>query len=206
MHTNSRLRPGGRTAGVTTRVRKAILDVIVEGGVEACTFSAVAERAGIDRSTLYRRFPDRWDAIIDAFMDYAETDVMPDLGKSFPDDLESILRKLRDTLESPLGPALLAVGAGLRRASGSDYSRAYFDRRMEQLEPMFSAAIARAELPADLDREELFTFAAAPIWYRTFITGRGADDAFIHAIVAQVCWLYCSPSTAAKLSLPARIA
>ena len=37
-------RPGGRTAEVTARVHQAITDLIIEGGVDACTFSAVAER------------------------------------------------------------------------------------------------------------------------------------------------------------------
>src|ERR1700760_1731762 len=106
MHTNSRKRPGGRTADITARVHQAIVDLIIEGGFEACTFSAVAERAGIDRSTLYRRFPDRWDAIIDTWMARAAVDVVPDLTGSFAGDLRSVLRRLVDTLESPLGPAL----------------------------------------------------------------------------------------------------
>src|SRR3954453_7469264 len=107
-------RPGGRTADVTARIHKAIIDLIVEQGVEACTFSAVAKRAGIERSTLYRRFPDRWDAIIDAWMARAGADVVPDLGHSFPEDLRSVLRRLADVLESPLGPALLHFAAELR--------------------------------------------------------------------------------------------
>ena len=198
-------RPGGRTADVTARVHRAILDLLVEGGVEACTFSSVAERAGVERSTLYRRFPERWDAIIDAFMAHAETDVMPDPADTFAGDLESVLRKLRDTLESPLGAALLATQAALRRTSADDYSPEYFDRRMAQLEPMFAAAIVRGELPADVDRERLFAFAAGPIWFRTFVSGRGADDAFICEAVEATCSLYCTPG-AAKLSLPARLA
>jgi len=100
-------RPGGRTADVTARVHQAITDLLVEGGMEACTFSAVAERAGIERSTLYRRFPDRWDAIIETWMERARMDVMPDLGASFAEDLESVLRKLVEVLGSRLGPALL---------------------------------------------------------------------------------------------------
>jgi len=39
-----------------------------------------------------------------------------------------------------------------------------------------------------------------------FIAGRKIDDEFLHSIVSNVCWLYCSPSVAAKLSLPARMA
>jgi len=199
-------RPGGRTADVTARVHQAITDLLVEGGMEACTFSAVAERAGIERSTLYRRFPDRWDAIIETWMERARMDVMPDLGASFAEDLASVLRKLVEVLGSRLGPALLRVAAELRARDDTDYSRAYFDARMAQLEPMFKAAIARGELPADVDREALFTAAAGPIYFRMFIAGRPIDEDFVHAIASNICWLYCSPSSAAKLSLPARMA
>ena len=184
-------RPGGRTAEVTHHIHDAILDLLIEGGVQACTFSAVAERAGIERSTLYRRFPDRWEAIIDALMAFAAKDVMPDLGGSFAHDLGSILRKLRDAIESPLGPAVLAVGIELQSGSG-DYPRAYFDRRMAQLEPMFDAAIARGELAPDVDREALFTFAAGPIYFRKFIAARSIDDTFIDHIVDNACRLHCA--------------
>ena len=191
---------------MTARVHEAIVGLLVEGGVQACSFSAVADRAGVERSTLYRRFPDRWEAIIDALMARAATDVMPDVGDSFAHDLRSVLRKLKATLESPLGPALLAVAIELRSGSAGDYPRAYFDQRMAQLAPMFEAAIERGEIRADVDREELFSFAAGAIYFRTFIAGREVDDAFIDAVVSNICWLYCAPSAAAKLSLPARIA
>ena len=199
-------RPGGRTAEVTRRVHQAIIDLLIEGGVQACTIKAVAERAEIERSTLYRRFPDKWEAIIDALMARAAADVMPDLGTTFADDLSSVLRKLKATLDSPLGPALLEAAIALRSNDGAQYPRAYFGRRMEQLAPMFEAAIGRGELPAHVDREALFTAAAGPIYFRMFIAGRPVDDDYIASIVGSLCWLYCSPSTAAKLSLPARIA
>jgi len=199
-------RPGGRSADVTERVHKAITELIVEGGFEACTFSAVADRAGIERSTLYRRFPDRWDAIIETWMERARQDAVPDLGASFAEDLMSVLRKLVEILESALGPALLRIAVELRARDDKEFSRTYFDRRMEQLAPMFDAAIARGELPAEVDREALFTFAAGPIYFRMFIAARRVDDDFLHAIVSNVCWLHCSPSAAAKLSLPARMA
>lgn len=174
--------------------------------MEACTFSAVAERAGIERSTLYRRFPDRWDAIIETWMERARTDVLPDLGASFAEDLTSVLRKLVEILESRLGPALLKVAAELRARADTEHSRAYFDARMAQLGPMFDAAIERGELRTDVDRERLFTAAAGPIYFRMFIASRRVDEDFIRTIVGNICWLYCTPSAAAKLSLPARIA
>lgn len=199
-------RPGGRTADVTAKIHESVTDLLIEGGAEACTYSAVADRAGVERSTLYRRYPDRWDMMLDSMMARAAADIVPDFGDSFAEDLTSVLRKLRDVLESPLGPTVMMVAAELRVHSRSDYSRAFFDRRMSQLNPMFDAAIARGELPAEVDREAMFTFAAGAIYFRTFIAARGVDDDFIHSVVESVCWLHCTPSAAAKLSLPVRIA
>jgi AcrR family transcriptional regulator len=188
-------RPGGRTAEVTQRVHEAITELLLEGGVDACTFSAVAQRAGVERSTLYRRFPDRWDAIIDTWLSRAAAEVMPRLQGSFAKDLKSVLQRLVTTLESPLGPALLTFAADLRTKSGNDFTREFFDRGMGQLAPMFDAAIERGELARDVDREALFTFAAGPIYFRLFIASRPADDAFIDSLVDSICCSFCCPKT-----------
>ena len=63
-----------------------------------------------------------------------------------------------------------------------------------------------ASFAPDVDREALFTVAAGAIYFRTFIAARDVDDDFIDMVVGLVCWQYCSPSTAAKLSLPGRLA
>jgi len=182
------------------------MDLVVEGGVQACTFSAVAERAGVERSTLYRRFPDRWDAIIDTWMDLGAAEVMPDLGGTFAGDLLSILKKLRDTLQTPLGPALLSVAAELSTRDPSEFTHAFFDRRMAQLAPMFDAAIARGELEPDVDREVLFTLAAGPIYFRMFIAVRAVEDDFLETVVDGVCRLHCRSQKTPKVSSRERLA
>jgi len=198
-------RPGGRTAAVSSRIQQAILDLIVEGGVDACTFSAVAERAGVERSTLYRRFPNRWDAIIDAILDIAGADVLPDSTGSFAGDLRSVLRRLRDTLETPLGPAVVSVAAALQARPDAEYSRDYFDRRMKQLEPMYDAAVARGELSPEFDRDVIKAMASGSIYHRIFIAGRTADDEFIDGVVDGICRGF-APRKAPKVSSSARIA
>jgi len=185
-------RPGGRTADVTARINHAAVELLIEGGSVACSYANVARRSGVDRSTLYRRYPDRWEMMIDAFMARAAADVMPDFTGHFRSDLKSVLTRLRDTLQGPLGPPLMTLAGELRAAHAGDYSRAYFDRRMAQLDPMFEAAIARGELPADADREEIFTFAAGAVYFRLFIAARAIDDGWIDALVEKVCWLYCA--------------
>jgi AcrR family transcriptional regulator len=207
LHTNSRKRPGGRTADVTARIHKAVRELIEEGGLEACTFAAVAKRAGVERSTLYRRYPDRWDTIIDAWLAGAAEGSTPELGSTFAEDLTSVLRRIAEVLGTPAGPAVLRVAAELRtKPDGEVYMRTYLKGRLEQLAPMFDAAITRGELPANVDREAVLTSAAGPVYFRIFIAGRPVDEDFIRTVVSSICWLHCPPSVAAKLSLPARIA
>lgn len=184
-------RPGGRTAQVTARVNKACLELVVEHGAAACTFSAVAARAGVDRSTLYRRYSDEWEMRLDALISHAGDDVVPDSTGSLAGDLKSVALKLVEQLQSRLGPALLGAAAELRLHSGGDYSRAYFDPRMEQLRPMFASAIARGELRDGTDPEELFSMIAGPIYFRIFIAARGVDAPWIDRLVESVCWLFC---------------
>ena len=56
---------------------------------------------------------------------------------------------------------------------------------------MYEAAIARGELSADVDREELFAMAAGPIFFRLFVSARPFDDNWLRKIVDQVCDHYC---------------
>ena len=84
-----RRRPGGRTADVTRRINEAILELLAEGGMGACTFQHVAARAGIERSTLYRRNPDRWPTVVTAIIDLAQRETAAFGTGSFRTDLHA---------------------------------------------------------------------------------------------------------------------
>jgi len=184
-------RPGGRTADVTRRINTAVLDLLAEGGIDSCTFQNVAARAGVERSTLYRRSPDRWPTIIDAIIDFAERETAPLDTGSFRGDLMATLRKLARAMNGPLGPTLVSVAAKLQAGAAPGQGERFWDARMERLGPMFDSAVGRGELPADADREEIFSMAAGPIYFRRFIASKEVDDSWIELIVDQICDRYC---------------
>jgi AcrR family transcriptional regulator len=188
-------RPGGRTADVTRRINEAVLELLVEGGIDACTFQNVAARAGIERSTLYRRNPDRWPTIMGAIIDYARRETPAAVTGSFRGDLLNVLRSTARVMASPLGPPLMSTAAALRAGAAPGETERFWESRREQLRPMFDAAVARGELPAHVDREELFAMAAGPIFFRLFISARPFDDGWLREIVDQVCSHYCPASS-----------
>ena len=180
-------RPGGRTADVTRRINEALLELLAEGGLEACSFQNVAKRAGVERSTLYRRNPDRWPTIIDAIIELAERETATFDTGSFRQDLTTTLSNLARILETSLGPALMEVAGALQSGVAPGHAERFWESRQKQLAPMFEAAIARGELPADVDRDELFGMAAGPIYFRRFIASKRLSDDWVRQLVDRVC-------------------
>ena len=184
-------RPGGRTADVTRRINQAMMDLLTEGGLEACTFQNVATRAGIERSTLYRRNPDRWPTIVGAIIDMAERETAIFKTGSIRGDLTATLLNLVRVLNSPVGPSLMAVAGALQSGVAPGQAERFWEARQRHLAPMFEAAIDRGELPADVDRDEMFAMAAGPIYFRKFIASQPLTEAWVKKVVDQVCDQYC---------------
>ena len=184
-------RPGGRTAEVTRRINDAVLDLLAEGGIDACTFQNVATRAGIERSTLYRRNPDRWPTIVDAIIDFAERETAPVNTGSFRGDLVETMGRLAKVLNGPLGPPLITVAAALQGGAAPGQGERFWKSRLARLAPLFEGAIARGELAKDADWEEIFSMAAGPIYFRRLVASKQIDEDWVLTVVSQVCSRYC---------------
>ena len=184
-------RPGGRTAEVTRRINDAVIALLMEGGLDACSFQNVAARAGVERSTLYRRCPDRWPTIIDAIVEYAER-VTPvtDTG-SFRGDLREVLLRVREVLHSPLGSPEMGVAVALQGGAAPDHTDRFWASRLKQIEPMFEKAIDRGELAVDVDREQLFSIASGVLFFYAFVIGKEASDATVDLVINLVCDHFC---------------
>ena len=192
-------RPGGRTAKVTGRVNAAVLELLVEGGYAACTVAAVAERAGVERSTLYRRYADRWAMMIDAILGLAAEEFPPGSLGSFAEDLRLLIGRTAEILATPLGPAVWAVGAALRAGSAPGQGARFWTERSKQIMPIFEAAKARGELARDADVEEIMSFSAGAVHYRMLVMGRPVDSATLDRIVERTCGLFCRSAASVKV-------
>ena len=190
---NSQQRRGGRTAEVTRRIHDATLGLLAEAGHDECTFQNVAKRAGIERSTLYRRYSSRWTMLVEAWSARFAAQMVVKPTGSFAADLRSHLKSIADVLNSPLGMAMVAAGAFARldlaaQATAGDFWKA----RLTEQEPFVAAAIARGELPPHIDREALFAAADGPLYFRLLIVGRPIDRALIEQVASGVEAQFCA--------------
>jgi len=106
-------RPGGRTAAVRDAVLRAAADLLVESGLEGVELTAVAQRAGVGKSTVYRRWGSVPALVSDLLTDMADTSsARPSTGSLHTDLLAAaklIRRTLTDVRQGPLFKAIIAA-------------------------------------------------------------------------------------------------
>ena len=176
---------GVRTGGRSARVREAVLSAVLHelnvNGYAALSVEAVASRAGVNKTTIYRRWPTFDDLLVDALTTWSQ-DAIPgsDTG-SIETDLLALGRELADQLNGGVGRQIAAVvlTAGLRSPQLREATRRYFDQQAVRATPIVTQAINRGELPANTDTNVLLTTFRAPLFYRMVTTGGPIDEDLI---------------------------
>ncbi|NEE26078.1 TetR/AcrR family transcriptional regulator, partial [Streptomyces sp. SID7982] len=142
-----RPRPGGRTARTRRQVLDAVLAELGDHGYDGLTVEAVAGRAGVHRTTVYRRWRDVGGLLADV-LDAAGADdwAAPDTG-SLEEDLTGLNDEIHDALTArpPVVPALIA--ASFRSPQAAEAQRRLWDDRYARCEVVVERAVGRGELP-----------------------------------------------------------
>src|SRR5260221_10727285 len=90
----ARPRTGGRSARVVNEVLAATLEVFAEHGYAGMSVEAVAARAGVNKTTIYRRWPAKVDLLGAALVSLRDEDPEPPDTGSLRSDLLEVLRRL----------------------------------------------------------------------------------------------------------------
>jgi AcrR family transcriptional regulator len=174
-------RPGGRTARTARAVMDATIAELSEVGYAALRIESVAERAGVNKTTIYRRWGDKASLVAAAFAERQE-EVSPaaDTG-DLREDLLAFLREVRRGFESPWITALIRETGP--RSAGHDGIHEVLDKiwpaRFAQSRVIFANAVARGDLPPGSDPDFLVEAAAGPLYFRWLFLGRELTDDFL---------------------------
>ncbi|GFH66568.1 TetR/AcrR family transcriptional regulator [Streptomyces diastaticus] len=170
-----RPRPGGRTARTRRQVLDAVLAELGDHGYDGLTVEAVAGRAGVHRTTVYRRWRDVGGLLADV-LDAAGADdwAAPDTG-SLEEDLTGLNDEIHDALTArpPVVPALIA--ASFRSPQAAEAQRRLWDDRYARCEAVVERAVGRGELPPGTAARPLLVAATAPLYHQLLLLGDASD-------------------------------
>lgn len=171
-------RPGGRSARVRAAVLAATLDELAESGFSGLTIENIAVRAGVHKTTIYRRWETPRQLVFEAATSLHDAEApIPDTG-SIETDLRIFIRDLARLLSGQPGAKLIATifSEASRFPEIRSMKRQFWAGRIQLAESMVTRALARGELPAGTDAAEVIQALAAPLHYRLLVTGQPVDD------------------------------
>ncbi|MFF4159110.1 TetR/AcrR family transcriptional regulator C-terminal ligand-binding domain-containing protein [Streptomyces sp. NPDC001678] len=173
------VRPGGRTARTRAAVRDAVLAGLVEHGYPGLTVDYVAERSGVHKTTLYRRWGGV-DGLVAEALGLAGEDTWtpPDTG-TLRGDLQALAHGIVDAFTDPGTAATQTalIAAAFRSERAAEALRAFHRERFARCGPLIARAVERGEAPAGTDAGAVVRAVSAPLFLRLFITREPVDAA-----------------------------
>jgi len=170
-------RPGGRTERTRLAALHATLELLAERGYADLTVEAVAERSGVHKTTLYRRWESAEGLVAAALMLGAEQEwTAPDTG-SLAGDLREVGQELVHYFTEPGLSELptASILAAFLSPRAADALREFYRSRHALSAVITERAIERGEVPAGTDPDDVLRAACGPIFYRLFVSREGAE-------------------------------
>ncbi|MFC3505323.1 TetR/AcrR family transcriptional regulator [Micromonospora krabiensis] len=168
---NDRGRP--RRPETDAAILGATIDLLRETGYGGLSIEAVATRARVTRPTIYRRWPDKAQLVVEALSRAVPPAPAPDTGDTRT-DLHHLANGLVDRLvRTGLAPVVLGV---LADSNGRDDLAAplrdlYLHPRLDTITDVVNRGIARGDLPRDTSPDTARDLLAGPLVYRWLVSG-----------------------------------
>jgi AcrR family transcriptional regulator len=178
-----------RDRSLSKRILQSALEIIMMEGYSRFTIDAVARRAGVPKSTMYRRWPSKGALLADAFVNMVPFVSSHIDSGSLREDLELAFKGefavLRDSRARQLVVGILMESQTSVEAAASVRERAVAVRRRSGV-LLLQRGIARGEVDPAADLDAALDMAIGAMWYR-FLTGTGPlDDTFAHELATQL--------------------
>jgi AcrR family transcriptional regulator len=157
---DTRKKPLGRPRSAKSHqaILQATLELLAEIGFESMSMEAIAARARVGKTTIYRRYASKAELVADAIETIREEIVIPDTG-SFERDLDALIQNAAQITLTPLGRkavAMIMSSASNNAEFAQIYWTKYLQPRRQAFAIVLERAIARNEVHSDVDSGLVF--------------------------------------------------
>jgi AcrR family transcriptional regulator len=146
---------------------QATLELLAEVGFDAMSIDAIAARAGVGKTTIYRRYASKEELVADAIENVREEIVLPDTG-TFQGDIDMLIQNAAQITLSPLGRQTVAMIIS-SASSNAQFAQIYWTKYLQPRRKTFAIVLERAkarnEVPTDLDSDLVFDAISAIMLY-----------------------------------------
>jgi TetR/AcrR family transcriptional regulator of autoinduction and epiphytic fitness len=171
-----------------TIIRQAALEELGEAGYGAFTIEAVAARAHVGKSTIYRHWRDKLDLIADAF-EGAHDHMVPDVSTGTAAERIAVLlgHVAEVAADSTFSRCIPALIEGARHdARLREFHHGYSARRRRELTDLISEGIRAREFAANVDPELAARAMLGAIFYGRLMSDQLFDPGQAGRLVALV--------------------
>ncbi len=166
-------RPAGRPRSDASHraILEAAYAILVETGLKSFSIEAVASRAGVARTTVYRWWPDKTLLVNESFLNAFQPQISFTQTDSPSDDFRSLLMSLAKALSGPDGRIAASVVA--QAQSDPDTQRMFLDEfstpLRRQSTALLQAGISRGEFRPDLNVSRVLDAAIGAVYLRLLL-------------------------------------
>lgn len=168
MSTNSKKSPGRpRSLQSHQAMLQATLELLAEVGFDSISIDGIAARAGVGKTTIYRRYTSKEELVADAIESVRQDVVIPDTG-SLWGDIDALIENAAQITFTPLGKKTVAMIIN-SASSNSQFARIYWEKYLQPRRDAFSIVLERAkarkEVRIDLESGIVFDIMSGIMLY-----------------------------------------
>ena len=174
---------------ITVAIRNAVMSELAEVGYGRLSIEAVARRAGVGKTAIYRRWSNKLEMVLEIITDVAGRKVpVPDTG-TFAGDLDLLMmivsRALQHRVASQIIPDLMAE-ASRNPQIAETLQRALRTHQQAVGDKLVGQAVARGELPPGADPEMAVDLILGPLYWRLAVSRNPISDEYLEKLTAAI--------------------
>lgn len=132
-----------RSAKSHQAILQAALELLAEVGFEAMSMEAITARAGVGKTTIYRRYASKAELVADAIETIREAIIIPNTG-NFERDLDALIQNAAQITLTPLGRQAVAMIMS-SASSNAEFAQIYWTKYLQPRRQAFAIVLERAK-------------------------------------------------------------